>query len=108
MKERITVEQLRELTEEQQELLREWWEPQEYDVYYFAMFDYVCVFSGRTEDYDPWEELYGNSLPLLSIGQMIHMIQQRRYCFYLDEYSRDEDLCDQLWQSLKYLLEEGE
>ncbi len=104
-KERITVEQLRELTLEQQDLLRQWWEPRVYDVFYFQLHDYVYVFNGMIEDYDPWDEMYGNSLPLLTIGQMIHMIQQRRYCFYLDEYSRDEDLCDQLWETMKSLLE---
>lgn len=79
MKQRITVEQLNELTDEQKDKLREWWEPEEGDWY-----SYTCVYIhtpvkeyGCTGvyayDYDKGQEP-PDFLPLLSIGQCIGLL----------------------------------
>jgi hypothetical protein len=97
MKRRITVEQLQELTEEQQQRLREWWEPKEYDI---AMLQnrVSCIegLSQLTEGYvielavpvdaEGDEYIYAGQfgyrkedcLPLLDIGQMIELLDNKQ------------------------------
>jgi len=90
MKQRITVEQLKELTDEQKERLIEW---------YMSVGDYT-----RT--------------PLLSIGQMIELHEKLNTDLFWPWHSclftegaggrvakdYDGELCDALWQSVKEVL----
>jgi len=102
MKQRITVEQLNELTPEKKEKLREWWRPQEGD----------CIISGKDDrirfigrpcngfacQFFPFAN-FGNEtdlipinlcLPHLSIGQCIellgHKLQKIEYDFFINNY----------------------
>lgn len=93
MKQRITVEQLNELTEEQKEKLREWWKPQDGD--FFARRRYHVPDDSPIDEYcigglefvdsggaDTFHAEDGD-IPLLSIGQMIELIKEHdaiRYC----------------------------
>lgn len=97
MKQRITVEQLKELTPEQQGKLREWWKPQEFDVFVTTESEYpkvvgyfennsilVCEFGRK------WLPLNG-CLPLLSIGQCLKLLQEiAQKHWFEDLYSRTE------------------
>ena len=90
MKQHITVEQLKELSDKAKEKLREWWKPSEGDFY---SLDMECNLnchscSGEYHDleYDKTFREYPSGLvekfyPLLSIGQMIH--------FLSDNYNTD-------------------
>ncbi len=90
MKQRISVDQLQELTPEQKERLREWWKPQEHDVF-------AARLSGMTKesDFDVYEVMKDGEitaaldpydghasfdkaecLPLLSIGQCIEFLRE--------------------------------
>lgn len=84
MKQRITVEQLQELTDEQKERLREWWKPVAGD--YFAtpiatgsrkVIAHIAVAAnGELRYFDnngrAWNKI--EMLPLLAIGQMIELL----------------------------------
>ena len=86
MKRRITVEQLNELTPEQKQKLRELWKPQADDK--------VMDFRGKESHISMlsthfYKEVYGNEglkkfqetmLPLLSIGQMIELLESKDQC----------------------------
>jgi len=88
MKQRITVEDLEQLTEEQKQRLREWWKPQSGDFMYYlrrgkqVLINYIG--DGISDDvivhvdYIIGEELYtkGDCLPLLNIGQMIELLEE--------------------------------
>lgn len=92
MKQRITPEQLQELSQEQRERLREWWQPRMRDGDWFYgtyggrdevdkwMISPYCVDSGvygsgscPDEDSMPDKD----ALPLLSIGQCIELLQSK-------------------------------
>ncbi len=81
MKQNITPEQLQELNEEQKDRLQNWWEPMRGDmVSRHVDHNQLCL----GED-DGWlffecERLRHRSeyLPLLSIGQMIELLNQKR------------------------------
>lgn len=100
MKQRITIEQLQELTVEQQQRLREWWEPEEGDWYTddneeLLIVDHMreccqgdyCYHLHSTKGISipdlSSEQAFnrdieaiklGKALPLLSIGQMIELL----------------------------------
>ena len=109
MKERISKEQLQELSPEQQEKLRKWWKPERYDVFYYAPTEAICTFSGNIGEYMP--EMFKETLPLLSIGQMIEMLSHYHPHFsyrYMDEYNvGHEKLCDEMWEDMKYALKKA-
>jgi predicted AlkP superfamily pyrophosphatase or phosphodiesterase len=117
MKRRITVEQLQELTEEQKQRLREWWMPQCYDIYYDTIFDdYGMITTDEHGNISKYvmqnkEKL----LPLLDIGQMIELLQEKYGEDWIDRiYSVDYDhniyslydgeLADALWSEVKQVL----
>ena len=91
MKQHITSEQLKELSEKEQEKLRQYWHK-----------------TGRKEGY-----LYGDyeqTLPILNIGQMIEYLvsktatKNRLYLGWLtdkDYIINTENLCDDLWKRVK-------
>jgi hypothetical protein len=139
MKQRITVEQLRELTPEQQERLRVWWKPENGDYFttqygenrwsYNNMVG-ACVGYHNCEltidDGDnPSEQPEVDSLPLLSIGQMIELLQDKVTYFSMHNMFaylttdrrigwgvmkpqyfdiRADELCDALWEAVKAAL----
>jgi hypothetical protein len=122
-KRRITAEQLDELTERQKVALRQWWNWQEGD-FFFDPYQNPRQASIRVvcEDWQPGLD----SLPVLDIGQMIQFLQMQRpghveYQNMYDEslwrvYAKgmwrefpalfdDDELCNQLWQAVKTVLE---
>jgi hypothetical protein len=130
MKQRITIEQLKDLTEEQKQKLREWWKPEPGDKAVIAEGTLnagkevlICSYD---EEYDiaGWEceggwGSYGkdNLEPLLSIGQMIELlnyydcdieIQSAGATWYVmvgGHINTDNDkLTDALWQAVKEVL----
>jgi hypothetical protein len=127
MKQRIEVEQLLELTGEQKERLRELWEPQKGDWYYYIKIKHssiihdsdsmsIGLYKNHKEDY----------LPLLSIGQMIELLEEKKMVTesldikapkgLINIYSvwygngdfpkkyESKELCDALWQAVKEVL----
>jgi hypothetical protein len=76
MKQRITLEQLNELDEEQLTRLRDWWKPEEGDWYFHPRFRdiYVLAING----FEGTEELKTTYSPLLSIGQYIELLEEKR------------------------------
>lgn len=109
MKQRITPEQLRELTDEQLKKLHTLWKPElgdymtdfeiEEDGSYFVG---VCKYikSGVTES---------PGYPLLNIGQMIELLQEKGHDSFGKYYikfghPKTKDLCDALWQAVKKIL----
>lgn len=127
MKQRITVEQLNELTEEQKTKLREWWIPQDGD--FFARRRY------HVPDDSPMDECFigglefadsggvdtfqakDSDIPLLSIGQMIELLDNEdsleiikyssdTWCVVVPDLddSWSEVVCDALWKTVKYTL----
>jgi hypothetical protein len=71
VKQRITVEQLQELTSEQQERLREWWEPEVGDYIVHDTQGIGCLFG----DVDIMDKTH--MLPRLSIGQCIELLKDK-------------------------------
>jgi len=78
MKQRITPEDLKQLTPEQQERLRELWQPKHYDVFYYKGNEHVIdgdvvsekdIASSKNEFINQV-----NLLPLLSIGQLLKLL----------------------------------
>lgn len=116
MRQRITVEQLNELIDEQKQKLREWWdkvEPQKYDVFYgFGEVGVIdCVCEGQKDA--PAVIMVcgyaascttGTLLPLLSIGQMIEIIGMDRIPYEIWESCTNEELCDALFDAVKAVL----
>ena len=111
MKERISEEQLQELSPEQQEKLREWWEPKEYDVFIAQPYGTECILIWRLVDQSAFKKLWNELLPLLSIGQMIGMLSHYHPHFSyrcMDEYNvGHEKLCDEMWEDMKYALKKA-
>ena len=142
LKQRITPEQLAELSDEQRERLRDWWKPQaggfvviNWKQDYIGMFLVIHVYPehvlvGGMADEVKFEK--DKVLPLLSIGQMVELLSQRRPVdisfltnektwdvMVLNDYSpkgeegaywgdgpdweRDE-LVDALWEAVKEVL----
>jgi hypothetical protein len=120
MKMRILIDQLNELSVDQKERLREWWEPE--------LGDYFNDSDGKQQminDMDSsgwiyygsgsWNETKNDIFPLLSIGQMIELLKcldqkpttehhKARSCiaYYLDNIT--DEPCDDLWLAVKQAL----
>lgn len=108
--ERITGDMLQELTEEQKEKLRELWIPKEGQEVYYEYEEGEGFYTGFDK--------YG-VLPLLSIGQMIDILDSNtrapklyRMGKWFVEFSKnyesvefqDFDLYKALWQAVKSIL----
>lgn len=135
VKQRITIEQLDELTDEQKQNLREWWDPQPSD--HFTNGNAEVFYVGSLMRSPGKFITYGDDiphekeglLPLISIGQMSHYLFDHTndwgmhyndsgvfYTVYLSwsldiaspvqKWSKDE-LCDALWEATKRLLPSG-
>mgnify|MGYP003593115858 CR=1 FL=1 len=116
MKQRITVEQLQELTQEQQERIREWWKPAEGDWYYGRIAPWrneyreLCNYDSGNLGPEPGTD----DLPLLSIGQCIELLEDKEID-WLEEIahggydgeifrSYGGQLIDALWEAVKKAL----
>lgn len=88
MRQRISTEELMELTPEQVERLREWWNnwPGEKDSEHFHGTRWfgkkdpnreVTGYYGETYDYDCFYDYEDGDLPLLSIGQCIELLYEK-------------------------------
>ncbi len=87
----ITVEQLNELTDEQKERLREWWEPSQGDLFIWTEnkdkdIETLHKYDGYAHENLSWhseppiewiEDDKKHALPLLSIGGCIELLQDR-------------------------------
>lgn len=113
MKQRITVDQLNELSEEQKVRLRELWEPKQGD-----------LFTDHRKREDVWLDIYpaikdDGDLPLLNIGQCIELIRDQGPVIRIDGAviggwevfdciskigRRAEELIDALWETVKEAL----
>jgi hypothetical protein len=109
MKQRITIEQINELTDEQKQKLREWWKPQKGDCILYTDDEQEKVFfigelklwleSGigadpyNPGDYEEYEIKY--MVPLLSIGQMVELlIEHKRFYELAITYEPDYETSD--------------
>lgn len=128
MKQHITIEQLKELSEKGKEKLNDWWTPKEFDI--FVHFDNKRLYSvsaiNAVEIHEIGKDVYELHMPLLSIGQMIEFLQEKTntdmdtlnnkfiqskvmavnhfvvgkvYIAYKD------NLCNALWEAVKEVLE---
>lgn len=122
MKQRITVEQLQELTDEQQQKLRDWWKPETGDVCIngntIILFEHGCSYFGvniswNTDynyNYPSLETVKEHCIPLLSIGQMIELLEHCHISQYdfeniLNAWVVGQNLlCDSLWDEVKQIL----
>ena len=130
MKQHITTKQLNELSEKEREKLRKWWKPKDGNFYSVMEKDKFMggdVLYGLS-DVDWLKE--NNSLPLLSIGQMIEFLVEKQdkgwrdlhiemlhdrwgvgTCYDNDipkwKFKNDKgELCDALWEAVKEVLNE--
>lgn len=153
MKQRITSEQLNELTNKQKEQLREWWKPQQGD-YVYVISEHkrtnrkTAVLTVVSDKKSPRPAMTGhnnpvhvyhlmftndskgdiaeskNLIPLLSIGQMIELLETKYPTLHIDKdlkeglmetdryrvfqqsrgTSQSDNLCDTLWEALKTIL----
>lgn len=107
MKKRITREQLQELSEEQQKLLTINWTPEvgDYivDLLKNDQKDYFVTNAENISNRKP----YLQNVPLLSIGQMIEILQNSGIQIFLDgTHWYDDDICDKLWEEVKRVVNE--
>ena len=126
MKQYVTPEQLQELTPGQQEALREWWKPEEWELIYVTnkglnTFGQAMRITGINPACDSLPmRLYvdvggwclkSEVLPLLSIGQCIELLLDKEYQVSWGEVLEDisyregdRELVDVLWIAAKELL----
>jgi len=114
MKQHITKEQLGELTPEQQERLRERWEPQDGDLFIDGYGDLGIADSGVYDD--PPTIPDRDCLPLLSIGQCIELLELHGEIdidlggtgiilfHFLGPINPAEELIDYFWDVVKEVL----
>jgi len=108
VKQRISAEDLAELTPEQQERLREWWEPEAGDYIVHDTQGPGCLFG----DIDIMDKTH--MLPRLSIGQCIELLLDKEYQASWGEVLEDisyregdSELIDVLWEIAKnYAIKE--
>lgn len=94
MKQRITPDQLNELTPDQQNRLREWWTPQEYDI---ALHNGSCTSSVSATGFDNRIWCGGANigtkaevLPLLSIGQCIELLLAKNQTISVTKLTKND------------------
>lgn len=134
IKQRISMEQLQELTDQQKERLREWWQPHDYDIVWDGKTDFAveCDLGGQmylANDQDGLCPPFGKDglLPLLSVGQCVELLQSfdealsfnRKTGLFpnelnvfgwevelrlLDKWFTEKELIDALWEAVKAVL----
>lgn len=132
MKKHISVEQLKELSKEQRERLREWWKPAVGDIVCYKNEEHTIVYCTDGEiKVMPYtdipfciiNDIEKRSLPLINIGQMIEILRGKDESGFVhftvfkdinivdswygimehDEYEADE-IVDALWMAVKAVL----
>ncbi|MNP52803.1 hypothetical protein D3C76_1472190 [compost metagenome] len=101
MKQRIAIDQLNELSEDQKDRLQGLWKPQRGDMFFNTQNNFVLL----AEAGDLLSKK--DCLPLLSIGQMIEILQEYdRFVdiWYIEKNVFMPNLCDVLWDELKKIL----
>jgi hypothetical protein len=111
MKQRISIEQLQELTEEQQHRLREWWKPEFGDMLVMPPHTTIEVIDEELFKILQRVKLdYNPALPLLSIGQLIELLNGLDLDGETEQSINDgimwinDNLCDALWSAVKKVL----
>ena len=131
MKQRISAEDVLQLTPEQQEKLKGWWKPQEWDLALISpswgsTIGLFMGFGGENLHFHNVSSVPKNTcLPLLSISQMIELLQDNirdirrdpddensiqiykdgvwgRKSYYVSLLNND--ICNNLWQAVKQIL----
>jgi hypothetical protein len=118
MKKYITPDQIRELNDKEQQLLKDWWKPEPGDMALLlgGIADHIAPLYESGEGY--WNDLcesdfsLEDKVPLLSIGQMIEFlkphlkmtIEHEVDMWFVDDYYNGRELCDALWDAVKKLL----
>jgi hypothetical protein len=107
VKKRITREQLQELSVEQQKTLTIKWTPEVGDYTVDLLKndpkEYFVTNAENMSDRKP----YLQNIPLLSIGQMIEILQNSGTQIFLDgTHWYDNDVCDKLWDEVKRVVAE--
>ena len=129
MKQHITAEQVQELSPEQQEKLREWWQPDRGDHIYLNiknehMMGVIPNCNGMISDIKKAGHKE-HHLPLLSIGQMIELIFDKTGDISVDSHKNgcsvvssegipagccgvktftNHEIIDALWEAVKEVL----
>jgi hypothetical protein len=120
---RITIEQLNELSDDQKKRLRGWWEPEQYDVVrdlnHNATFDVYYKDGNLSDSYIDYDK--NDCLPLMNIGQCIKLLKDYGWDLEIKDarigigfrvandtrngmgITRDE-LIDALWEAVKKVL----
>lgn len=129
MKQRISPEDLKTLTPSQQEKLREWWNEhrQKGDVFICLGNDFL---GGKEFAWDGHNKPFNMSIPLISIGQCIELLQETtqhwhedlwmngvniptktggwewKWCCGRGDYNQSDskELIDALWDAVKSIL----
>jgi hypothetical protein len=101
MKQRISVEDLKQLTPSQQEKLREWWgeHRQKGDVFICLGNDFL---SGKEFAWDGHNKPFNMSIPLVSIGQCIELLESED-CYFVTENEKGKNK----YHVIKYSAREG-
>lgn len=131
MKQNITKTDLEQLSEKGKEKLREWWKPEDTDLYFDSdIHQWGCDFDGALQfDYESKKVMgnpddgWGVVYPALSIGQMIEFLDEQDHRLILskangsvwlvafsnrptrDEHPSGAELCDALWEAVKEVIE---
>jgi len=126
MKQRTSPEQLKELTGEQQERLRDWWTPKWGDIVIDTRGNIALLSNldiARQDKRGQVERDFQKSycLPLLPIGQMVELLIEKYGRFYASYdyispeskrwdlcwpgvFFQNEELADALWEVVKEVL----
>lgn len=126
MKQHITVEDLQQLTEEQKQRLREWWNPQLGDLVYdggkiqtlhvdldtdwfiYSGYENAIHSKDWNDDFNTphiANEVKAGCLPLLSIGQMMQLIRDHKeYDVHLNSLLWISEPAGALWYEVKKIL----
>ena len=115
MKQHITVKQLNGLSKEGKEKLRSWWKPLGNDYLYSPTYEMGrktgkwAIGINCNEWARDWNkkkmqrfEWVRETLPLLSIGQMIEFLGDK----WIYKHAGNDKLCDTLWKVVRGVLEE--
>jgi hypothetical protein len=118
VKQRITCDDLSELTAEQKDRLRDWWKPAKGDWYYYPTIKHVDVIN--TSLIMDLERIKKDHYPLLSIGQCIELLEKKKAIksFYDSGFNGIEipqgfiqldwpdnmEFIDALWEAVKQVL----
>ena len=120
MKQRITSDQLQQLTPSQQEKLRAWWKPEigdKFDAERSGITWLVASVNGERIETHAGIFLKNECLPLLSIGQCLQILGEHNRYYELRNYennfhfydqdnlkSKSPELIDALFEAVKSIL----